>query len=34
LSVGVKYLRVVDHTLIEREHQPVMEPNTEAIPVP
>jgi molybdopterin-containing oxidoreductase family membrane subunit len=34
LSLGIKYLRVVDHTLIEREHQPVMEPNTEAIPVP
>jgi Ni/Fe-hydrogenase subunit HybB-like protein len=34
LSLGVKYLRVVDHTLIERERQLVMEPNPEAIPVP
>ena len=34
LSLGVKYLRVVDHTLIDREHQTMREPNLEAIPVP
>ena len=32
-SLGVKYLRVVDHTLIEKEHETVKEPSAEAVPV-
>lgn len=32
-SLGVKYLRVVDHTMIEREHETVKEPGREAVPV-
>ena len=32
-SLGVKYLRVVDHTLIEKEHGTVKEPSPEAVPV-
>lgn len=32
-SLGVKYLRVVDHTIIEREHETVKEPGREAVPV-
>ena len=32
-SLGVKYLRVVDHTIIEREHETVKEPRREAVPV-
>jgi Ni/Fe-hydrogenase subunit HybB-like protein len=30
-SLGVKYLRVVDHTLIEKEHETVKEPSGEAV---
>lgn len=33
-SLGVKYLRVVDHTLIDRKHQIIREPNPEAVSVP
>ena len=32
-SLGVKYLRVVDHTLIEKEHETVIEPRSETVPV-
>jgi Ni/Fe-hydrogenase subunit HybB-like protein len=32
-SLGVKYLRVVDHTLIEKEYETVKEPSAEAVPV-
>jgi hypothetical protein len=32
-SLGVKYLRVVDHTLIEKEHETIKEPSAEAVPV-
>jgi Ni/Fe-hydrogenase subunit HybB-like protein len=32
-SLGVKYLRVVDHTLIEKEHQTVKELSGETLPV-
>ena len=32
-SLGVKYLRVVDHTLIEKEHETVIEPSSETVPV-
>lgn len=31
-SLGVKYLRVVDHTLIEQEHKTVKETTGEAVP--
>src|SRR5574341_894086 len=31
-SLGVKYLRVVDHTRIEKEHETVKEPSSEAVP--
>jgi Ni/Fe-hydrogenase subunit HybB-like protein len=33
LSLGVTYLRVVDHTLIEREHQTIEEPSGEAVSI-
>jgi Ni/Fe-hydrogenase subunit HybB-like protein len=32
-SLGVKYLRVVDHTLIEKEHETVEVNSTETVPV-
>src|SRR5512134_3584355 len=31
-SLGAQYLRVVDHTLIEKEHETVKEPSAEAVP--
>jgi Ni/Fe-hydrogenase subunit HybB-like protein len=31
-SLGVKYLRVVDHTLIEKEHETVKEPSPKTVP--
>ena len=31
-SLGVKYLRVVDHTLIEKEHETVIEQGSETVP--
>ena len=32
-SLGVKYLRVVDHSLIERSHETVLEPGSETVTV-
>jgi Ni/Fe-hydrogenase subunit HybB-like protein len=32
-SLGVKYLRVVDHSLVEAEHEVVSVPAGEAVPV-
>jgi len=32
-SLGVKYLRVVDHSLIEKEHETVSERSSESVPV-
>jgi len=31
-SLGVKYLRVVDHTLVEKEHETVIEQGSETVP--
>ena len=31
-SLGVKYLRVVDHSLVDRAHEVVSEPNSETVP--
>jgi Ni/Fe-hydrogenase subunit HybB-like protein len=31
-SLGVKYLRVVDHTLVEKEHETVTEQGRETVP--
>jgi Ni/Fe-hydrogenase subunit HybB-like protein len=31
-SLGVKYLRVVDHSLVDQTHEVVREPNSEAVP--
>jgi Ni/Fe-hydrogenase subunit HybB-like protein len=31
-SLGVKYLRVVDHTLVEKEHETVIEQSSETVP--
>jgi molybdopterin-containing oxidoreductase family membrane subunit len=31
-SLGVKYLRVVDHSLVDQAHEVVREPNSETVP--
>jgi Ni/Fe-hydrogenase subunit HybB-like protein len=31
-SLGVKYLRVVDHSLVDQAHEVIREPNSETVP--